>query len=99
MSILRIADHFSMKNIRNKVIATINSQYRFPSPVDKILWGRKYNYAPWVRDGYLEIICRNNPLTEKEAEMIGLKNTVRCFVAREKYIQSFHENSYVFFFF
>ncbi|KIJ34350.1 hypothetical protein M422DRAFT_182316, partial [Sphaerobolus stellatus SS14] len=49
---------------------------------------RKFNVKPWIREGFLELIIRPEPLNEEEASTLELKEALRCIAAREKYIRS-----------
>lgn len=83
-----MADRFVMDEVRKDAIMSLNSSTHIIPPVEKIQLGRAFSYSPWVRDGFLELVCRNDYITEDESILLGIRSTIRCGAAREEYRRS-----------
>ncbi|KAF8583063.1 hypothetical protein K439DRAFT_105623 [Ramaria rubella] len=80
-SILHIATMWNMSNIRALAIDRLSS---IASPLTKTTLGRRYEHAQWIRDGFLELCLRDEPLTEEEGAHFGWKDIVKLASAREQ---------------
>lgn len=80
-SILHLASLWEMRDIRSHAIAHLSS---CASPTAKVILGRAYDHPPWVRDGYLRLCLRNEPLSMNEAKELSLQEILGVAEAREK---------------
>jgi len=86
MSILSIADRFMMEEVKKDALKSLQMISALIKSVDKIIAG--YKFLPqWVREGYKELIIRDEPLTPDEGSILGLKHSLLCAAAREQYIR------------
>jgi hypothetical protein len=54
------------------------------SPLTKVCLGRKYDYLPWIKEGFIALCLRREPLTEEEGSQLGFKCSLKCAAARER---------------
>ena len=87
ISILKLAAMWEMTEIRMMAIQRLNTINRFPSPVAQIEYGRKYGYAPWIREGISALVTRELPLSESDGMELGIRDALRCAAAREKLLR------------
>ncbi|KDQ59056.1 hypothetical protein JAAARDRAFT_651278 [Jaapia argillacea MUCL 33604] len=73
-SILHLATKWGYESIRSLAIREI-----FPlcSPIDKIVLGREYDISDWLRDAYILVCERREPITLEEARRLGLEEVVK----------------------
>lgn len=83
-SVLKLAHQYMMESTCSEVIRILD-KISFPDPLTMIQCGLKFDYGPWVRHGYSELVMRRLPLSAQEAEMLGYENAIRCAAARECY--------------
>ncbi|KAF8515524.1 hypothetical protein BU17DRAFT_93563 [Hysterangium stoloniferum] len=88
-SIFSLAKEWEMENVRVCAVETLDSFDMYDShPEYQVCYGRKYDHDPWVYKGLKSLLIRLEGLTEKEGEMLGIKDTIRCARARELYWNS-----------
>ncbi|KAF8508864.1 hypothetical protein BU17DRAFT_56511, partial [Hysterangium stoloniferum] len=86
LSILHVAKKWDMDNIIDLAVNNLQDSERLSQPAVKVHFGRHYDHSPWVMEG-LTILCkRREPMTMVEAELLGLKDTVRIAMVREWYM-------------
>lgn len=73
-----------MEDVCTQVIDVLSSM-SFPDPLTMLQCGLRFDYPAWVRQGYRELVLRQDPLSIEEAKALGLENAVRCVAARETY--------------
>ncbi|KDQ59052.1 hypothetical protein JAAARDRAFT_108596, partial [Jaapia argillacea MUCL 33604] len=80
-SILHLATQWGYESIRSLAIREI-----FPlcSPIDKIVLGREYDISDWLRDAYIAVCERREPITLEEARRLGLEEVVKISKARHE---------------
>jgi hypothetical protein len=72
---------WQMLDIRSEAIAKLS---RCAAPTTKILLGRRHDHPPWVRDGFLLLCLRHEPLDMQDAKALSVKEILGVAEAREK---------------
>ncbi|GJJ13323.1 hypothetical protein Clacol_007575 [Clathrus columnatus] len=89
ISILKVAHAYMMKDVYAQTIDMLN-QLPFPDPFTRIQYGSRYDHSNWIRQGYRDLIQREEPLSIKEAHALGFEKAISCAAAREKYRPNRH---------
>ncbi|KAI0340266.1 hypothetical protein BDW22DRAFT_1430882 [Trametopsis cervina] len=79
--LLSISTRYVFDRIRDLAISEITKQML--DPVRKITLANKYNIPHWLPTAYLDLCKRVQPITDEEAETLGLRTLVRVARARE----------------
>ncbi|KAF8508855.1 hypothetical protein BU17DRAFT_56486, partial [Hysterangium stoloniferum] len=87
-SIFSLADKWEMTDVRLRAIKILDKYDISSHPEYQVYYGKKYNYGAWIYNGLSTLITRTAELTEEEGEKLGMKDTVRCGRARERYLAS-----------
>ncbi|KDQ59110.1 hypothetical protein JAAARDRAFT_33840 [Jaapia argillacea MUCL 33604] len=80
-SILHLAAKWGYESIRSLAIREI---FPLSSPIDKIVLGRKYDIPDWLRDAYVAVCERREPISLEEAMRLGLEEVVKISKARHE---------------
>lgn len=80
-SILILAELWSMTNIRQLAVERLSS---CASSATKLLLGKQYLISKWIRDGYLELCTRPEPLNEEEGSKLDWREIIKISAARER---------------
>jgi len=59
----------------------------FFSPIDRVLYGREYRVQSWVRQGFEQLITREEPIEKEDALLINFETTFSLFRLRERRIR------------
>ena len=81
IALLSISTRYVFDKIRELAIMEISRQVL--DPVHKITLANKYDVAQWLPVAFTDLMKRPEPITEAEAESIGMRNMVRVARARE----------------
>lgn len=81
-SILDLATEWKFESIR---VLAIDKLALIASPVDRIVFGRKYQIPGWLTDAYQVICSRLDPLTVEEGMRLGIRDTVKISAIRQAY--------------
>jgi hypothetical protein len=81
VALLSISTRYVFDAIRELAILEISKQVH--DPVKKISLANKYNIPHWLPLAYVELCKRPDPITDWEAEILGLRSVVRLARARE----------------
>jgi len=83
-TVLTTATQFDFEGVRNLAINAI-SNIPGLSPVQKISLSREYGIKPeWIVQSLSYLVYRRDPITEEEAQILGIKMLVSLARAREK---------------
>ena len=83
VSLLSISTRFQLDRIRRRAISKIEGHSPQLSAVDKVVFAIKHSVEPWLIPAYCDICERTEPLTDQEAEKLGVVTTARLARARE----------------
>jgi len=86
MTLLSLSTLFKMPRIRNRAIKEIEL---FDPPLDPICRialaiPEQHDIQEWLKPAYIELCRRDDPISEDDAEKLGLNITVGLFHARER---------------
>lgn len=81
VALLSISTRYVFDKIRELAIVEISA--KMLDPVKKITLANKYNIPQWLSSAYLDLCKRPEPITDVEAETLGLRTLVRVARARE----------------
>jgi hypothetical protein len=86
MTLLSLSTLFKMPRIRNRAIKEIEL---FDPPLDPICRialaiPEQHDIQEWLKPAYIELCRRDDPISEDDAEKLGLNITVGIFHARER---------------
>lgn len=81
VALLSIATRYVFDQIRDLAILEISKQML--DPVKKIMLANKYNIPQWLTPAFLDLCKRPEPISDSEAETLGLRTVVRLARARE----------------
>jgi hypothetical protein len=70
-------------DVRNGAITQLSKEIMQLSSLDKIECGRSYDVPEWLSEGYVELVRRQDGITDEEAERLGWKTTAKLFRVRE----------------
>jgi len=86
MTLLSLSTLFKMPRIRNRAIKEIELFNPPLDPVSTIALAipDKHDIQEWLKPAYVELCRRDDPISEHDAEKLGLKITVGLFHARER---------------
>ncbi|KAF8583065.1 hypothetical protein K439DRAFT_1412514 [Ramaria rubella] len=80
-SILHLSSRWQMSEIYNLSIVHLTS---CATPFSKIALGRQYDLPAWVRDGFLRLCLRTEPLRMGETDRLSLQDVLGVASARER---------------
>ncbi|KIJ34282.1 hypothetical protein M422DRAFT_263596 [Sphaerobolus stellatus SS14] len=80
-SIMTLASRWNMANIRSLAVERLSA---CASSITKLHLGKQYYVSKWVREGYLELCIRKNPIAEDEASKLDWRELVKIAAARER---------------
>lgn len=63
-------------------------------PVERVFLARTYGVSEWLRSAYSDLVERENGITLKEAERLGLETTVNLYEARGEGLEVYREHAY-----
>jgi hypothetical protein len=75
-------------DIRERAIQELSKKEMGVGTVEKIECGKNYEVKEWVLDGYVELLRRDETLTDQEAERLGWKTAAKLLLLREQYLSS-----------
>jgi hypothetical protein len=75
-------------DIRERAIQELSKKEVDMGTVEKIECGKNYEVKEWVLDGYVELLRRDETLTDQEAERLGWKTAAKLLLLREQYLSS-----------
>ncbi|CAE6480070.1 unnamed protein product [Rhizoctonia solani] len=78
---LRLAHMWNFSDLRAFLLPRVEGKL---SDVDKIYYAREFDVERWIIPAYIKLCQRNEPLSSKEAERIGLQNSLLIFHIREE---------------
>lgn len=81
IALLSISTRYDFERIRDMAIQELSTKVF--DPIKKITLADKHNVPQWLSAAYVDLCKRPEPLTEQEAEELGLKTVVRVARARE----------------
>ncbi|KIM74442.1 hypothetical protein PILCRDRAFT_828296 [Piloderma croceum F 1598] len=86
MTLLSLSTLFKMPRIRNRAIKAIEL---FDPPLDPVCRialaiPEKHDIQEWLKPAYVELCRRDDPISEHDADKLGLNITVGIFHARER---------------
>ncbi|TCD65003.1 hypothetical protein EIP91_003371 [Steccherinum ochraceum] len=82
IALLSISTRYVFDKIRDLAISEISTRGVL-DPVRKITLAESYNIPHWLSPAYVDLVKRPEPLSEAEAERLGLRTMVRVARARE----------------
>ncbi|EIN07725.1 hypothetical protein PUNSTDRAFT_135247 [Punctularia strigosozonata HHB-11173 SS5] len=80
-AILRLSTTWGFRSIRE---LAIRECFPLALPVDRIALGRRYNIPGWLKDAYVAICQRDEPLTLQEAEQLELDDVIAISERRQR---------------
>ena len=83
VSLLSISTRFQLDRIRRRAISEIEGQQSQIHAVDRVVLAVQYSVDPWLTPAYCDLCERAEPLTDQEAEKLGVVTTARLARARE----------------
>jgi len=93
IALLSISTRFHFDKIRTMSIKAVAELEPPLDPVERITLSAKYDIPQWLRPAYVDLCVRKIPLTDTEAEKIGLSDAFLLMKAREKYrVQATSDN-------
>jgi len=86
MTLLSLSTLFKMPRIRNRAIKEIELFNPPLDPVCRIALAipEKHDIQEWLKSAYVELCRRDDPISEHDADKLGLNTTVGLFHARER---------------
>jgi hypothetical protein len=75
-------------DIRERAIQELSEDKDAMESIDKIERGRSYNVKKWEMEGYVELLKRDETITNEEAERLGWKTAAKLLILREQYLAS-----------
>ena len=81
VALLSISTRYVFDQIRDRAIAEVSK--RMLDPVKKIMLANKYNIPQWLPPAFLDLCKRPEPISDTEADILGLRTLVRLAKARE----------------
>jgi len=83
LSVLRLSTFWYFLEYRKMAISQLEKVGAF-SPIDQVLYGREYRVHSWVRQGFEQLITRENPIEKEDAHLINFETTFSLFRLRER---------------
>ncbi|KAJ7496812.1 hypothetical protein FB451DRAFT_1359348 [Mycena latifolia] len=83
MSVLKLATLWRFLEIREVAIKELASHAQSLDCIKRILLGKQYDVAAWLRSGYTDLARRDTPISLEEATTIGWELAIRIYQARE----------------
>ena len=81
VSVLHIATEWGFKTIRELAIQSLAP---IISPVDQVVFGKKYAVDAWLLPGFRALCSREESLTLEEGRRLGLENVIAIDCARQE---------------
>jgi len=75
-------------DIRERAIQELSKKEMGVGSVEKIECGKIYEVKEWLLDGCVELLRRDETLTDQEAERLGWKTAAKLLLLREQYLSS-----------
>jgi hypothetical protein len=88
ISVLKLCTMWEFTDIRERAIQELSKKEVDMGTVEKIECGKNYEVKEWVLDGYVELLRRDETLTDQEAERLGWKTAAKLLLLREQYLSS-----------
>jgi len=85
IDLLAITTRYLCDKIQKRAIKELERSQPPMDPVKKIVLAIKYDVLGWLKDAYVLLCKRQEPLEEFEAEQLGIPITVKVGKARERY--------------
>ena len=92
ISVLRLSTFWYFLEYRKMAITQLE-KVGFFSPIDQVLYGREYRVQSWVRQGFEQLIAREEPIEKEDAPLINFETTFSLFRLRERRIRG-HSSPY-----
>jgi hypothetical protein len=73
-------------DIRERAIQELSKKKIRMETMEKIECGKTCEVKEWVLDGYVELLKREETLTDQEAERLGWKTAAKLLLMREQYL-------------
>ena len=86
ISVLRLSTFWYFLEYRKMAITQLE-KVGFFSPIDRVLYGREYRVQSWVRQGFEQLITREEPIEKEDALLINFETTFSLFRLRERRIR------------
>ncbi|KAF8583081.1 hypothetical protein K439DRAFT_1634745 [Ramaria rubella] len=80
-SILRLATMWEMAEIRAVAMRLLGQIH---DPFMKVTLGRQYGHQPWIKEGFMMLCLRPEPLTVEEGVQLTKEDVIACAAAREE---------------
>lgn len=84
MGVLTLANKWNLSNMKEKAISGSDAEVQRKSAVDKVLLAKRYGVAKWLKEGYLTLVSRKDPITPDERKKLGWETYARLMDVREK---------------
>ncbi|OCH94659.1 hypothetical protein OBBRIDRAFT_789134 [Obba rivulosa] len=85
IALLTISNRFFFNKIRKLSIAALTKLIPPLDPVERIALANKCEIPEWNEPAYVDLCVRNVPITDAEAEIIGISTAFLLMKAREEY--------------
>ncbi|KAJ6456078.1 hypothetical protein C8R45DRAFT_1034843 [Mycena sanguinolenta] len=93
ISVLKLSTQWYFLDARDLAIKQLDERPDIGS-VERILLGRQYDVATWLRMGYNDLAKREEGISLEDAAKIGWETTVRLYQTREAAIKSYPGGPY-----
>ncbi|THH21541.1 hypothetical protein EW146_g57 [Bondarzewia mesenterica] len=80
-TVLHLATRWGFDSIRELAITSLTP---IASPIDKVVFGHRYQVENWLMPGYTNLCARKESLTMDESRRLGLANVVMIANARQE---------------
>ncbi|VDB95538.1 unnamed protein product [Peniophora sp. CBMAI 1063] len=84
MGVLTLAKKWNLTDMKAKAVSGSNAEVQRKSTVDKILLAKRYDVAKWLKEGYISLVWRKEPITSDERKKLGWETYARLMDVREK---------------
>lgn len=81
IALLSISTRYVFDQIRELAITEISKQML--DPVKKVMLANKFNIPQWLPPAFMDLCKRPEPISDNDAETLGLRTVVRVARARE----------------
>jgi len=81
ISVLNLSTMWDFSDIRKGAIDELSKDM---GPIQKIKYGRNFGVEEWVKDGYVGLLKRSDPITDEEAKCLGWETAAKLFRLREQ---------------
>ncbi|KAJ7125209.1 hypothetical protein C8R44DRAFT_782592 [Mycena epipterygia] len=83
ISVLKLANLWHFLEVRELAIEQLTSHAQSLDCIERILFGRQYGVAAWLRSGYTDLAQRKAPISVEEAAKISWEVALQIYQARE----------------